>query len=197
MEQSLLKQLKKDVSALAKPLAFTWCSSIPSFSNAPLPTDARMLTSSFALLLMFPLSAATSQSIRDTVEAASAWTWHFLKNSESEGKFLDGYIVVALETEPDENVRLAVQEAEANSQICRKHFIWPVNGSWIERLYYVTTLGLPSVTEASTETAIPILPDLATRALLLYSERKSYEAVAEQLRAEVEAAAIKEISDAN
>lgn len=197
MDPELLSLLNIEVSKIGAPLTFAPSEKLPAFEGFELPAETFMWKSTFAVLLVIPVHPATSERLQQTSKAGGEWMWHFLDGLERKGTFLDGYVVFAFETKPTENLATAIRDLEADSKICRKHAVWPEGKSWIPRLHYVTTLGLPSVAESVVQSEKTKMPALATKALRLYSERKSYEAAATQLREDVENSALTDTRNAD
>jgi hypothetical protein len=197
MDQNLLTSLRTQVSEIGAVVGFTAGEPGPDLPDASLPANTWIWSSPFAVLAVVPLASNDISIFTNQVSAGKEWMWRFLKKSEDAGVFIDGYLAVALPEEPEGSLRSAVREVEADTSVCRKHVVWPKEGSWSERLRAITTVGLPEVSPTTEVVAQPDLPVLAQRALSLYAERKSYEAVADILKAEVETAAIQEISDAD
>lgn len=197
MDPALLTLLKTQISQSGSNVGFRDGKPALDLPEAQAPANTWIWKSEFAVLALVPLASNDASNFRARTLEAKEWMWRFVKKSEDAGLFIDGYIAIAVSEKPDGELRSVVREVESDTSVCRKHVLWPVAGAWTERLQAITTLGLPNVVAATAAVSQPDLPVLAQRALLLYADRKSYEAVANTLKDEVEKAAINEVSDAD
>jgi hypothetical protein len=198
MEQNTLSALEQQLGQLATPVGFAFSGRAESINETLSPEGTLIWESSFAVLALVPL-LQDPKGLNATQEAAQDWIWRRLTESERLGKFLDGYLVFALESKPDDTLRGSAQALELDTAVCRKHVIWPTSeGDWTDALLGVTVLGLPSAEASnSTPVTIPELPSAATLALKFYDKHKNYETAADKLRDEATSNQPEENTDAS
>lgn len=120
------------------------------------PVDACMWSGDYACLLLWPLVGQTSDSIKESVGLAQDYFDEVLVSKESESACYDGYLVLALDSQPLGEMDTILREFELSTSVCRKNTIWPmIDGnrlgySW-SRIADVTVLGLPDISNASEE----------------------------------------------
>ena len=106
--------------------------------------------SGYALLILITADDAGEKALEEAFLEANAWMADALKVEEKVGRFLDGYLLIALHAKPDESLLAHVRRVERDTSVCRKHVLWPdADGTWARTLSFVTTLGLPSAVPAS------------------------------------------------
>ena len=164
-------------------------------SGREAPAGATEWRNSYAVLLVVPVPSEKPDVLERRAADGKAWLFESLVAEEKRGKLLDGYLVLALDAEPSTEVHQLADELAADSSVCRKHVIWRANEqTWDEALWQVTVLGLPPIVGADLSgPPIPALPREAKRALALYAQLKSYEAVAESLLGATKAARRREV----
>ena len=76
---------------------------------------------------------------------------------------VDGYLLLFLENEPDEDLRNLIRLLELDTSVCRKSFIWPREGNTPEarwqRLWRTTVIGLPESPYLGKMVDIPVLKE--------------------------------------
>ena len=199
MKNELLELLKQQLDEVAIPVGFEFAGAAAAVDETSAPERTLTWESSFAVLALIPLSSLDLEKLTATKESAQEWMWRRLTMYEQSGKFLDGYLLFALPMKPDETMRGTVQTLELDTAVCRKHVIWPSpENDWRDALWKVTVLGLPPVQPSAVTLATPPkLPDIASRALVLYGQLENYETTAETLREEARTATDEEASDAS
>ncbi len=101
MEHNTVSALEQQLGALATPVGFAFGGRAVSIDETPPPAGTLLWESSYALLALVPLSQ-DAKGLNATQEAAQDWIWRRLTQSERLGKFLDGYLVFALKSKPDD-----------------------------------------------------------------------------------------------
>ncbi|WP_157969682.1 hypothetical protein [Pseudomonas huaxiensis] len=123
--------------------------------SIPIPEGTCLWSGDYACLLLWPLAGQTSESIRESVERAQDYFDEVLVAKEGQLTSYDGYLVLALDSQPVGDMNKIVQEVELSTSVCRKNVIWPTLGitqserEW-PRIADVAVLGLPD---------IPIVPE--------------------------------------
>lgn len=119
------------------------------------PKDACLWTGEYACLLLWPLVGQTSESIKESVNQAQDYFDEILIAKEGASASYDGYLVLALESQPIGEMDVILREFELSTSVCRKNAIWPVLGNTKEsgwsRIADVTVLGLPEMSVVSEE----------------------------------------------
>ena len=168
---------------------------VPTPGEMKFPEGAQLWRSSFATILLVPVSVAGDHALASARDAAAAWMREHLDDEEGRGNLLDGYVLLALPESPPLNSSV-VGEIEQDPYTCRKHVLWPAGegGSWRPRLLCVTTLGLPEAVPPPSVLGGVALPAPAAYALELWERFGSAARVAEEIHATAAQAAEEEIT---
>jgi len=102
----------------------------------------------YAQLLLWQIRSTGKAKIHDEVEKAQEILDRLLVAAEKRlSGVIDGYLLLFLEYEPDEDIHSLVRKLELDTNVCRKIFIWPGEGDTPEarwqRLWRTTVIGLP------------------------------------------------------
>jgi hypothetical protein len=110
------------------------------------PVDACLWEATYAQLLFWPVTQATTVSLQEAATQGQDWLDHALASSEGrEGTVIDGYLVLGFPQEPSEEILAAIRTIESSTQVCRKFVIWPVGDSAWDSIFNIPVLGLPDV----------------------------------------------------
>jgi len=135
-----------------------------------------MWRSPYAVILLTRVLEGTPEAITEAHTRGSELLDDVLLAEERDGKLLDGYLLIALSSQPSDGLRLACEQVDQDTAICRKHVLWPdAGGDWRGRLYRVTVFGLPITSGESGPPATVELPVEAALALELYAKTGSVE----------------------
>ena len=102
----------------------------------------------YAQLVLWPIQSTGKAKIHAEVEKAQEILDRLLVAAEKRlTGVIDGYLLLFLEYEPDEDLHSLVRNLELDTNVCRKIFIWPEEGDspaarW-QRLWRTTVIGLP------------------------------------------------------
>jgi hypothetical protein len=102
----------------------------------------------YAQLVLWPIQSTGKARIRTEVEKAQEILDTLLISAEIRlSGVIDGYLLLFLENEPDEELHSLIRSLELDTNVCRKSFIWPLKGDspearW-QRLWRTTVIGLP------------------------------------------------------
>jgi hypothetical protein len=151
-----------------------WATDIDPDAAAP-PDGSALWTSGYAHLLLWPAGGYTGQSLEASAEAGEAWfdAWLLSIERSARGRTIDGYLVLALPSAPNEEEHEEVRRLELSAHVCRKHLIWPTaaveneDASW-SRLGDITMLGLPEA--AAAPKAELAWPELDAEAAALWND---------------------------
>lgn len=91
----------------------------------------------------------TKSDIESLLQSKKEDMHNFVRNillelENHKGLIIDGYLLMILSKEPENDGREAIQELEQDTKVCRKYVLWPSSdGNSLERTQYVTVLSLP------------------------------------------------------
>jgi hypothetical protein len=116
----------------------------------------------YAQLMLWRVQSTGKGKIRDEVEKAQEILDGLLLSAEKrQSGVVDGYLLLFLDNEPDEELHSLIRSLELDTNVCRKSFIWPREGDTPEarwqRLWRTTVIGLP---ESSPTGMMVDLPEL-------------------------------------
>jgi hypothetical protein len=102
----------------------------------------------YAQLMLWRIQSTGKALIRAEVEKAQEILDVLLISAEKNlSGVVDGYLLLFLGKEPDEGLHSQIRSLELDTNVCRKSFIWPVEGDTPEarwqRLWRTTVIGLP------------------------------------------------------
>jgi len=150
----------------------------PTSLKHKLPKGSALLVSNYSVLIVVFVEERTSEALLSIKESAESVIDEILILMENKGMLLDGYLLIAINTEPDDLMLNAIRKVELSSSVCRKHVIWPKGkgeGKWDNRLRYVTVLGLPSTVESiKLDFEETVLPEKAQEVLLMHENKNTY-----------------------
>jgi len=161
---------------------------LPSLANvAELPAGTALWSSTYARLLLWPVSSNQSEVIARAADEGEGWLDALL--SQAEGALtapVDGYLVLALPSAPEREADEEIRKLELSARICRKHLIWPSPadalaagaGPWA-RVADITILGLPDAVTASGDAVYWPEMSEAAEGLLRALQEKGAPAVAQ------------------
>jgi len=131
--------------------------SAKTLNVANMREDATFWSSRYACVLLWPIRAATADTLRHEAVVAEGVFHDALNDLEGErrGRPVDGYLILALDAKPPSDVDVIIRALELSSRVCRKHVVWPEQDDahaltdtderpW-PRIESVTVLGLPDV----------------------------------------------------
>ena len=134
---------------------------LPELVDTPAPPPAAALwSSSYGRLLLWPVASDEVATIKLAADEGEGWLDALLSQAEHPpGIPLDGYLVLALPSEPEREANEEIRKIELSARICRKHLVWPSSdeavaagaGPWT-RIADVTVLGLPDAVTAAGDT---------------------------------------------
>jgi hypothetical protein len=180
-------ELLANVEALALPAHFTRIDPQPTPSGAQLPHDAAVWRSAFALLAVCRVPDATRGALEEIRDITKRWVGETLRVEQQRGRLMDGYLILALYSPPEDADQSLVQRIATSTDVCRKYVIWPHHdGSWDRQLSRVTTLGLPPLQPVVPTSGEIDLPRVAERALESVNAHKSVDDTLESLTALVQ-----------
>ncbi len=140
------------------------------------PVGAVLWSSSYAQLLLWPVSSNESKVIARATDEGEGWLDALLSQIEqSPAVPLDGYLVLALPAAPSPEADEEIRKVELSARICRKHLVWPSSaeaiaagaGAWA-RVADVTMLGLPDAATAAGDSLY--WPEIGASAEALWQE---------------------------
>ena len=102
----------------------------------------------YAQLVLWRIQSTGKARIRAEVEKAQEILDALLISAEIRlSGVIDGYLLLFLGNEPDEDLHSLIRSLELDTNVCRKSFIWPLEGDTPEarwqRLWRTTVIGLP------------------------------------------------------
>jgi hypothetical protein len=102
----------------------------------------------YAQLVLWRVQSTGRAEIRAEVERVQEKLDTLLVIAETQlSGVVDGYLLLLLGSEPDEELHTLIRSLELNTNVCRKSFIWPKGGETPEarwgRLWRTTVIGLP------------------------------------------------------
>ena len=102
----------------------------------------------YAQLMLWRIQSTGRERIRAEVEKAQEILDALLISAEiRQSGVIDGYLLLFLGNEPDEDIHSLIRSLELDTNVCRKSFIWPLEGDTPEarwkRLWRTTVIGLP------------------------------------------------------
>jgi hypothetical protein len=102
----------------------------------------------YAQLMLWQIQSTGKAQIRAEVEKAQEILDTLLISAEIRlSGVVDGYLLLFLGSEPDEDFHSLIRSLELDTNVCRKSFIWPREGDTTEarwqRLWRTTVIGLP------------------------------------------------------
>lgn len=162
MSTADLEWAQDQLDLLCRKVGMVRRQALPPFDKAASPpARAALWSSSYALLLLWPIESSESQAIEHGASEGEGWLDAALSELEAQRpeRPLDGYLVIALPNPPEDRATEDIRRLELSSRICRKHLIWPSPNETIAagedpwcRVADITVLGLPdAVTSAGDE----------------------------------------------
>ena len=102
----------------------------------------------YAQLMLWRIQSTGKAQFRAEVEKAQEIMDSLLVSAEYRiSGVVDGYLLLFLGNEPDEDLHSLIRGLELDTNVCRKSFIWPGEGDTPEarwqRLWRTTVIGLP------------------------------------------------------
>jgi hypothetical protein len=102
----------------------------------------------YAQLMLWRIQSAGKTRIHAEVEKAQEILDELLISAEKRlSGVVDGYLLLFLGDEPDEDLHSLIRSLELDTNVCRKSFIWPMEGDTPEakwqRLWRMTVIALP------------------------------------------------------
>lgn len=102
----------------------------------------------YAQLMLWRIQSTGKAQFRAEVEKAQEIMDGLLVSAEYRiSGVVDGYLLLFLGNEPDEDLHSLIRGLELDTNVCRKSFIWPGEGDTPEarwqRLWRTTVIGLP------------------------------------------------------
>jgi hypothetical protein len=102
----------------------------------------------YARLVLWRIQSTGEARIHSEVEKAQEILDGLLLTAEKGlSGVVDGYLLLFLENEPNEDLHSLIRRLELDTNVCRKNFIWPRGGNTPEarwqRLWRTTVIGLP------------------------------------------------------
>jgi hypothetical protein len=138
--------------------------------------------SNFAYLALAKFPTDTLESLMEVFERSSEILARIIRTRIGTSNLLDGYLLLVLRTTPDAGMRPNIRRLELNTNICRKHVLYPdEQGSWASTLNCVTTLGFPEMATVSASAEEPVLPEMVESALASLKKKISYREVANEI----------------
>ena len=102
----------------------------------------------YAQLMLWRIHSTERAQVRAEVEKAQEILDGLLVSAENrQSGVVDGYLLLFLGNEPDEELHSLIRSLELDTNVCRKSFIWPREGDTPEarwqRLWRMTVIALP------------------------------------------------------
>jgi hypothetical protein len=140
---------------------------------SPIPDKVFVMHNSYSLVVICqPLleECTTEYSLMQVQEKMHAFIRGVLLALENQkGLIVDGYLLIALNQEPNAQIEEAVRKIELDTKVCRKHIIWPAGDeSGLARLQFITILSLPEPLYGNSTNTTPF--ELSTEANALLSK---------------------------
>jgi hypothetical protein len=137
-----------------------------------IPDRVCVMHNSYSLVVIYqPLleECTTEYSLMKVQEKMHAFIRGVLLTLENQkGLIVDGYLIIALNQEPNAQAEEAVRKIELDTKVCRKHIVWPAGDEGgLARLQFITILSLPELLYSNSENARPF--ELSTEAKELLS----------------------------
>lgn len=183
MDHQLAKAIATAVAeldCLAGKVGLIRVDKLPEVKEVTPPIGAALWASSYAQLLLWPAAQEDVGGLANSAAAGEAWLDDWLLRTErgARGRTVDGYLVLALPTAPEEDEREQIRRLELSAHVCRKHLIWPAASSeddtptttWA-RLGDITMLGLPEA--AAPPKAELEWPELDAEAMAVWTDLAS------------------------
>jgi len=114
----------------------------------PIPDKVFVMHNSYALVVGYEAlseECTTESSLMEVKEQMHAFIRKALLALENQkGLIVDGYLLIALNQEPDAKIKEVMREIELDTKVCRKHIVWPTGDEGhLDRLQFITILSLP------------------------------------------------------
>lgn len=137
----------------------------------PIPDRVFVMHNSYALVVGYEAlseECATEYSLMKAKEHMHAFIRKTLLALENQkGLIVDGYLLIALNQEPDAEVKEVMREMELDTKVCRKHIVWPVGVEGdLDRLQFITILSLPEPLHSNSTNTTPFELSSGANALL-------------------------------
>lgn len=125
-------------------------------------------SSKYLQIALWKVPDCTIKSIAEAKESGEQHLDESLTNQEKESStVIDGYLILALLEHPVKELQDFIREVEMDTGVCRKHVVWPENGTLPEeiwrRIFKVTALGLFPSPESASGANMPILDEQQKR----------------------------------
>ncbi|WP_157403811.1 hypothetical protein [Pseudomonas helleri] len=129
--------------------------SLPNVEDvSDFPKHSAFWSSDYACVLLWPILGNDVNDLIEGAAVAQDYLNGVLGEMDKLSKHIDGYLVLALNEKPSQEMDLVVRSLELSTNICRKNAIWPeLNGGsycW-SRISDVSVLGLPGLAPKSSE----------------------------------------------
>jgi hypothetical protein len=116
--------------------------------NTSIPAGAIVMNNSYGLMAAIEVETSTKELSNSLVKHKEIMHDYlrevliYLENTK--GLIVDGYLLLILTEVPNEESQEEIRSIESDTQICRKHVVWPkTNLNELDRLEFVTVLSLP------------------------------------------------------
>ncbi len=187
IKNKLPEHLLRSLQNHLEPVGFRQETVLPSFDNYRPPTRSFLWRSAYAVVLLCAIKVDDRQDLIASKDEASLWMDTLLAKMELSGRFLDGYLILAFEEKPvSDSLRESIRLIEEDTSVCRKHVLWPKDGSWEGRLMRLTVLSLPAPQEPAEPIEIPVLPEELSRYWSDFQKSGNKVAAAGTLLAEID-----------
>jgi hypothetical protein len=118
----------------------------------------------YAQLMLWRIQSTGKAQIRVEVGKAQEILDRLLVSAEKNlSGVVDGYLLLFLGNEPDEDIHSLIRSLELDTNVCRKNFIWPKEGDTPEarwrRLWRTTVIGLPESPPPGRMVDLPLLKE--------------------------------------
>ncbi len=159
MPSHSVESASMQVTELAEKVGFAVADLPQDFApNGGYPSGCHLWVSNYACMLLWPVGTDTVQDLREASALGEDVVSQILLQEERVPP--DGYLILAVPSEPVADALETVRDLELSSRVCRKHVVWPevevgvgeAERRW-KRLQYVTALGLPTPPTVPTKEA--------------------------------------------
>jgi hypothetical protein len=136
------------LARLATQVGFAKRDGAPPDKAPPLPAQSQLWVASYSQLLVVPLDSDDGESVREATRLGQDWLdLSCMKQEHETRKVVDGYLLILLPRQPDEEAKALITDLELNSTACRKHFAWPIGDTNEPDLLWSRIFRVTSITE--------------------------------------------------
>ncbi|PCJ28177.1 MAG: hypothetical protein COA96_01320 [SAR86 cluster bacterium] len=171
MEKTLINELEKQFEKAG----FVASGELISDGDLVIPENTLCMHNSFGLMVGVEISEKGEELVgvinqyKENMHSLMRKALLFLENKK--GLIVDGYLILIITGEPNENAKKLIREIELDTKVCRKHVVWPKEDrSELDKLQFITVLNLPEPLPSNSGSNVSF--ELSEKAKVLLDEYK-------------------------